>query len=63
MEIYASCATEIKKGYGDKVEFRIAGPFDDQSADAITREQMKSWVSDGSIRYVGATDNIEDELR
>ena len=62
VEVYAACAQIIKQRYGDNVEFRIAGPFDEFSPDGISKEQMNLWVNDGSIMYLGATDMIENEL-
>lgn len=47
---------------GIVAEFCILGFLDVQNPTAISREQMDEWVSEGIVRYLGVSDNVQDEI-
>ncbi len=56
---YALSARELKIKYKEKVRFLLIGYIDEKTRRSITKEQIKLWVDEGSIEYLGGTDNIE----
>jgi glycosyltransferase involved in cell wall biosynthesis len=52
---YAKAAQHLKSVYPD-VQFSLAGWLDD-NPDAISRDELDSWIQDGSLQYLG---NLKD---
>lgn len=59
---YVEAARELKQRYGTSVEFRLLGFLDANNPSAISHEQMKQWVNEGVIDYLGVSDNVEEEI-
>jgi glycosyltransferase involved in cell wall biosynthesis len=58
---YVEAARIINKRY-DNVEFQLLGFLDVVNKSAISKEQMDLWVKEGSINYLGTSDNIKVEI-
>lgn len=48
---------------GLPVECRVLGYFDPGNPSAIPVDQVNAWATEGIIRYVGASDAVEQEMR
>ncbi len=59
---YVEAAREIVSIYGNRVEFRLLGFLDVNNPSAISPNQMKSWVDEGIITYLGTSDSVEKEI-
>lgn len=57
---YAKAAYQIKEEMPG-VTFNLAGDFDD-NPDAITREEVDTWVSDGIINYLGRIPDVRPAI-
>ena len=55
---YVDAARQLKKRYPD-VEFAILGPFYPGNPTAVSEEAMERWKKEGTIVYLGETDNVE----
>jgi glycosyltransferase involved in cell wall biosynthesis len=42
--------------------FAILGPHDPESPDSVDPEDLKTWVSQGIVEYLGFTDRVEEVL-
>lgn len=62
VRIYAEAAREIKKTH-PLVEFCLLGSFDQNSASAISNDEIKMWKEQNLINYIGFTDAVEIELK
>lgn len=62
IEQYVNAARNLKKIYGDGVEFRLLGFLDTNNPSAVTKEKMDQWVSEGCVKYLGVSDNVEEEI-
>lgn len=51
-------AAKILLAKGLNAQFCLLGFFDDKSAVAISKEQLEEWQAEGSIIYLGETDNV-----
>lgn len=60
---YIESARFLKAKYGDKIEFQILGHFDMGNPASISKEQLKEWVDEAVINYLGATDDVRPYLR
>lgn len=58
---YIEAAKELKKKYKN-VKFQILGSVGVQNNTAITIDELKLWISDGIIEYLGVTDNVQDVI-
>jgi glycosyltransferase involved in cell wall biosynthesis len=58
---FVEAARRLKTQHFD-VEFCLLGFLDVQNPDAISRAQMDEWVMEGSINYLGSTDNVRNEI-
>lgn len=59
---YVNAARELKRKYGDKVEFRLLGYLDVCNPSAVSQAQMQDWMDEGIIIYLGTSDKVEDEI-
>jgi glycosyltransferase involved in cell wall biosynthesis len=59
--VYAEAAKHIKKKYAN-TKFQLLGFVDALNPSAITKEQIKIWERDGTIEYLGVTDDIKKFL-
>jgi len=55
---YVDAARTLKKRYPE-VEFAILGPFYPGNPTAVSEEAVARWEREGTIRYLGETDNVE----
>lgn len=55
-------AARLLKARGANVEVCLLGFLDVQNPAAIARTQMDEWVKEGSVRYLGVSDTVADEL-
>lgn len=54
---YADAARIVRRKFPD-VECQLLGFVDEQNANAITRDEIRSWEGEGIIRYLGTTDDV-----
>ncbi|CAK1935760.1 galacturonosyltransferase WbtD [Vibrio crassostreae] len=59
---YVEAARELKSEYGDKVEFCLLGFLDVNNPSAVSKAEMKAWVEEGIVNYLGTSDNVESEI-
>lgn len=59
---YAEAASRLLDR-GLPVECRVLGYFDAGNPSAISEDQMKAWATSGWIRYLGASDRVEEAMR
>lgn len=59
---YVEAARILRLKYGDKVEFHLLGFLDVQNPSSISREQMDAWVSEGIVKYLGVSDEVEKNI-
>ena len=55
-------AAKIIKGKYSNVDFLLLGFLDVKSPTAITKEQMDYWVENNQVKYIGVSDNVQDEI-
>src|SRR5690606_12419504 len=55
-------AARVLKGQGLNAEFCLLGFLDVQNPAAISRSQMDEWMEEGVICYLGASDNVAEEI-
>ena len=54
---YVNAARYLKNLY-PKISFQLLGPLDVKNRTAISKTQMKSWINEGIIEYLGETDDV-----
>ncbi|MDH5905123.1 glycosyltransferase family 4 protein [Vibrio splendidus] len=59
---YVEAARELKSKYGDNVEFCLLGFLDVNNPSAVSKAEMKTWVEEGIVNYLGTSDNVESEI-
>ncbi|WP_299493838.1 glycosyltransferase family 4 protein [uncultured Shewanella sp.] len=59
---YIEAARELKKCYGDKIEFYLLGFLDVDNPSSVSQVEMESWVAEGIVNYLGASDTVEAEI-
>ncbi|WP_036830306.1 glycosyltransferase, partial [Photobacterium sanctipauli] len=59
---YVEAARELKLKYGHKVEFQLLGFLGVNNPSAVTESQMKKWVDEGIVTYLGTSDSVENEI-
>jgi len=57
---YAEAAQHLKAIYPD-VQFSLAGWLDD-NPDAISRDELDSWIQDGSLQYLGSLQDVRPAI-
>ena len=57
---YVEAAKVVKRKYPD-VEFALLGFLDVHNPAAISRAEMDSWVAEGSVIYLGVSDDVRAE--
>ena len=55
-------AAELLQRRGIKAEYCLLGFLDVQNPTAISKDQMTAWIEKGFISYLGATDNVAEEI-
>nr|WP_224745934.1 glycosyltransferase family 4 protein [Neiella litorisoli] len=60
--IYAEAARILKQKYGDKIEFRLLGIIDSKNKSAIKECQIRSWVDEGLLTYLGESERVEIQV-
>ena len=56
-------AARILRARGRSVECRVVGFFDPGNPAAISPEQIDAWEDEGSIRYLGRSDDVVQHMR
>lgn len=59
---YVNAARYLKNRYGNLVEFNMLGFLDVDNPSAVSSTQMKEWVDEGIVNYLGTSDNVESEI-
>lgn len=59
---FVSAGRVLKRKYGDKVEFWLLGPVDKGNPAAVSEEDIKNWVDEGTINYLGASQDVRPYL-
>jgi glycosyltransferase involved in cell wall biosynthesis len=59
---YVEAARNLRKKYGDKVEFRLLGFLDVDNPSAVSKKQMRKWTDEGIVSYLGVSDKVEEEI-
>jgi glycosyltransferase involved in cell wall biosynthesis len=62
VEHYVEAARKLKKRHGQRCEFRLLGFLDVSNPAAVKTERMAAWIEEGNIRYLGTSDNVEQEI-
>ncbi len=55
-------AAKIIKNKYDNIKFQLVGHLDVLSPTAITKEQMNIWIQDGTVDYLGSSDDVRVEI-
>ena len=55
-------AARLLKQRDVDAEFCLLGFLDVENPTAISRQQIKDWVEDGTVRYLGVSENVRDEI-
>jgi glycosyltransferase involved in cell wall biosynthesis len=55
-------AAKVVKGNYPDVEFALLGFLDVQNPAAISKEEVDSWVAEGSVTYLGVSDDVRAEI-
>jgi len=58
---YVEAARIVKNKYPN-VHFKILGSYYEDNPTAISKEQMKQWLAEGIIEYLGYTDAVIEEI-
>lgn len=58
---YVEAARLVKLKY-DNVEFQLLGFLDVPNPEVISRDVIDEWVNEGTLKYLGATDNVRDVI-
>lgn len=56
---YEESARELRKKYGERVEFWYLGALGENAVSGITKEYMDKLVEEGTLNYLGITDKPE----
>jgi len=56
-------AAQLLRQRGLEVECSLLGFLDVQNPAAITHTQMQEWVAEGSVRYLGVSDDVRHQIR
>ena len=59
---YVNAAKTLKKRYPN-ISFKLLGPLGVQNRTAVPAEQMKVWIKDGVIDYLGETDDVIPHIK
>ena len=54
---YVAAARSVRRRFPD-AEFCLLGFLDVQNPAAISKEQMDTWVAEGTVKYLGTTDDV-----
>ncbi len=58
---YAEAAKQLKNK-GLEVRFQLCGFFDEAAGLGISKDEVQAWVDEGSVEYLGGTDNVENVM-
>lgn len=61
VELYVEAARRLKHEYPE-VEFQLLGPLDSPNPDAITPEEIETWIKEGYVSYLGVTKDVRPYL-
>ena len=59
---YVEAAKYIKSKY-DNVSFNLLGPIEDESSTEISLNQVKSWMKEGIINYLGSVNDVRHYIK
>lgn len=57
---YVEAARTLRAKYGKKVEFQLLGFIGVNNPSAVTDSQMRAWVDEGIVNYLGVSDSVEN---
>ena len=55
---FVKAATILKKKYGDKAEFILAGKVDSENSSCISKQQLEEWNEEGNVKWIGFQKDI-----
>lgn len=58
---YVEAARYLTQKYPN-AEFQLLGFLDVANKTAISKNQMEQWVSEGTVKYLGTSDNVQNEI-
>ena len=50
---FVAAATQLKKKYGDQVEFILAGKVDPENVSCISKAELEKWNEEGNVNWIG----------
>ncbi|GAK22976.1 lipid carrier : UDP-N-acetylgalactosaminyltransferase [Vibrio sp. JCM 19052] len=59
---YVEAARDLKKKYGNNVEFNLLGFLDVDNPSSVSIGAMQGWVDEGIVTYLGVSDEVEKEI-
>ncbi len=59
---YIEAARELKLRYSHRVDFFLLGFLDVNNPSAVSKQQMQEWVDEGTVKYLGVSDCVEEEI-
>ena len=60
--IYAEAASRMHEAYPE-ARFQLLGPIDRESRSAVPIEQVEEWVREGTIEYLGQTNDVRSAFQ
>jgi glycosyltransferase involved in cell wall biosynthesis len=63
VEEYFEVAKQMKSKYGERVEFQILGLLNYNNPTSIKSNQMREWIDQGYINYLGRKDDVREVLQ
>ncbi|MFN3505784.1 MAG: glycosyltransferase family 4 protein, partial [Caldimicrobium sp.] len=59
---FVEAGKDLKKLYDDKVKLWLLGPLDKGNPSAVSEEELKKWVDEGIIKYLGIAEDVRPYL-
>ena len=59
---YVEAARFLKEKHGNKIEFQLLGFLGVDNPSAVSKSDMRSWVDEGIVNYLGVSDNVEQDI-
>lgn len=56
-------AARLIRAVNPNARFRLLGPLGVDNPSALSRDDMESWIREGSVEYLGVTDDVRPHIR
>lgn len=63
IQYYVDAARHLKEKYGESIQCHLLGPMDENAPSGIQAKDIDRWQAEGSVTYLGTTDNVEHVLK